>query len=40
VRRVVTTDSVRAAAEPGVEVVSCAPLFVRALREIPPTARG
>jgi hypothetical protein len=32
VRSIVTTDSVRAAAEPGVEVVSSAPLFAKALR--------
>jgi ribose-phosphate pyrophosphokinase len=31
VRSIVTTDSVRAVAEPGVEVVSSAPLFARAL---------
>jgi ribose-phosphate pyrophosphokinase len=31
VRSIVTTDSVRVLAEPGVEVVSTAPLFVRAL---------
>jgi ribose-phosphate pyrophosphokinase len=31
VRSIVTTDSVRAVAEPGVQVVSTAPLFVRAL---------
>ncbi len=31
VRSIVTTDSVRAVAEPGVEVVSTAPLFARAL---------
>jgi len=40
VRSIVTTDSVRVVAEPGVEVVSCAPLFVRALGDIRPTARG
>jgi hypothetical protein len=32
VRRIVTTDSVRAVSEPGVEVVPCASLFVAALR--------
>jgi ribose-phosphate pyrophosphokinase len=32
VRSIVTTDSVRALAEPGVEVVSTAPLFARAMR--------
>jgi ribose-phosphate pyrophosphokinase len=32
VRRIVTTDSVRALAEPGVEVVPVAPLFAAALR--------
>jgi ribose-phosphate pyrophosphokinase len=31
VRRIVTTDSVRALAEPGVEVVPTAPLFAQAL---------
>jgi len=40
VRSIVTTDSVRVVAEPGVEVVSCAPLLVRALADIRPTARG
>jgi ribose-phosphate pyrophosphokinase len=40
VRSIVTTDSVRAVAEPGVQVVSTAPLFVRALEDIRPTARG
>jgi phosphoribosylpyrophosphate synthetase len=32
VRRIVTTDSVRAVAEPGIEVVGVAPLFAAALR--------
>jgi ribose-phosphate pyrophosphokinase len=32
VRSIVTTDSVRALADPGVEVVSTAPLFARAMR--------
>jgi len=32
VRRILTTDSVRADAGPGVEVVPTAPLFARALR--------
>jgi ribose-phosphate pyrophosphokinase len=32
VRRIITTDSVRAVADPGVEVVSCASLFAGALR--------
>jgi ribose-phosphate pyrophosphokinase len=40
VQRIVTTDSVRPVAEPGVEVVPCAPLFVRALLDSRPTARG
>jgi ribose-phosphate pyrophosphokinase len=40
VRSIVTTDSVRVVAEPGVEVVSTAPLFVRALEDIRPTGRG
>jgi ribose-phosphate pyrophosphokinase len=40
VRSIVTTDSVRALAEPGIEVVSSAPLFVRALADTRPTARG
>jgi ribose-phosphate pyrophosphokinase len=40
VRSIVTTDSVRAVAEPGVQVVSTAQLFVRALEDIRPTARG
>jgi ribose-phosphate pyrophosphokinase len=31
VRRIVTTDSVRAVDEPGVEVISCAPLFAEVL---------
>jgi ribose-phosphate pyrophosphokinase len=34
VRSIVTTDSVRVLAEPGVEVVSTAPLFVRALGKL------
>jgi ribose-phosphate pyrophosphokinase len=34
VRSIVTTDSVRAVAAPGIEVVSCAPLFARALGHI------
>jgi ribose-phosphate pyrophosphokinase len=40
VRTIVTTDSVRAVAEAGVEVVPCAPLFVRALSDSRPTGRG
>jgi ribose-phosphate pyrophosphokinase len=40
VQRVATTDSVRPVAEPGIEVVRCAPLFAKALRDIRPTARG
>jgi ribose-phosphate pyrophosphokinase len=40
VRSIVTTDSVRAVAEPGVEVVPSAPLFVRALADTRPTAPG
>jgi ribose-phosphate pyrophosphokinase len=40
VRSIVTTDSVRALAEPGVELVPSAPLFVRALADTRPTAPG
>jgi ribose-phosphate pyrophosphokinase len=40
VRSIVTTDSVRPVAQPGVQVVPCAPLFVRALSDSRPTERG
>jgi phosphoribosylpyrophosphate synthetase len=40
VRSIITTDSVRALAEPGVEVVPSAPLLVRALADTRPTGRG
>jgi ribose-phosphate pyrophosphokinase len=40
VRTIVTTDSVGPVAAPGVEVVPTAPLFVRALADSRPTARG
>lgn len=40
VRSIVTTDSVLAAPDARMQVVSIAPLFVRALRDSRPTARG
>jgi ribose-phosphate pyrophosphokinase len=40
VRSILTTDSVGPVSAPGVEVVSTAPLFVRALRDSRPTAPG
>ena len=40
VRGIVTTDSVPAAPDARIQVVSIAPLFVRALRDSRPTARG